>query len=550
MTTPPLPSDKRGQAALEALALAALFAVHFSPVRATNFAGFDEWIILWLTSHGLTGFPYSNRPLNLLFTLPGAFLPRGSFLGFTAVHLVYLVLGGLCVRALARCLVPGDAFFAFGAAAIVLTWAPMDFLRLTTMQMAYSGITLAMSLAFLLALWSWSRRSPGLLVASALVGLVAARSYEGVLPVLAAVPVAFWLMAPRDRMFWRWSAVPLATVAVGGVLAVWPLLRASRAAAYQSELMKLDLDAGRVVARIARQFGFHLLPLVSTPFGELREYAVAGAVALCAVGFVLVARAHVSTDPGLRPLVSTALLGLLLAGLGYVGVSLSASVSTPTRAQFLAGPGIALFLAGMLRLLTRGLPERAGTVAFAALVAGVVAVGTARTASLQRGWDAMGLYPRQHRVLSALTALAPDLAPNTLVVLVDQGGAFRMTFTFRHAVDYLYQGRALGLVAGGDPFLYDSDVTPRGLHVSPWEVVRGPWGVRETWHRSDEIVLLRHGPAGEVEILDSWPPGLPAVPGQGYAPRARIRPLPQPAPWERRVLELQPARDASVVVQR
>jgi hypothetical protein len=408
--------------------------------------------------------------------------------------------------------------------------------------MAYSGITLAMSLAFLLALWSWSRRSPGLLVASALLGLVAARSYEGVLPVLAAIPVAFWLMAPRDRMFWRWSAVPLATVAVGGLLAVWPLLRASRAAAYQSEVMKLDLHAGRIAARILRQFAFHLVPLVSTPLGELRAAAVAGAVCVCALGFLLVARARASRDSGPRPLLSTTLLGLLLAGLGYVGVALSASVSTPTRAQFLAGPGIALFLAGSLRLLTRPLPERARAVAFAALVACVVAVGTARTVSLQRGWDVMGFYPRQHRVLSALTAQAPDLAPNTLVVLVDQGGAFRSTFTFRHAVDYLYQGRALGLVAGGDPFLYDSEVTPRGLHVSPWEVVRGPWGVRETWHRSDELLLLRSSAAGEVEILDAWPPGLPAVPGPGYAPRRRILPLPQPPPRERRVLELQPAR--------
>jgi hypothetical protein len=541
MTTLPLPRETRGQAAAQALALAALFAAHFSPVRFTNFAGFDEWIIVWLTSHGLTGFPYSNRPLNLLFTLPGAFLTPGSFFGFTAVHLLYLVLGGLCVRALARCLVPGDALFAFGSAAIVLTWAPMDFLRLTTMQMAYSGITLALSLAFLLALWSWSRRSPGLLLASALLGLVAARSYEGVLPVLAAIPVAFWLMAPRDRMFWRWSAVPLATVALGGLLALWPLLRASRAVAYQSEVMKLDLHAGRIAARILRQFGFHLLPLVTTPLASLRGAAVAGAACVCALGFLLVARARVSTEAGPARLVSTTLLGLLLAALGYVGVALSASVATPTRAQFLAGPGIALFLAGLLRLSTRLLPERARTAAFAALVAFVAAVGTARTASLQRGWDAMGFYPRQHRVLSALTALAPDLAPNTLVVLVDEGGAFRMTFTFRHAVDYLYQGRALGLVLGGDPFLYDSEVTPAGLHVSPWEIVRGPWGVRETWHRSDEIVLLRFAASGAVEVLDAWPPGVPAVPGQGYAPRRRILPLPQPPPRERGVLELQPA---------
>lgn len=542
MTPPPAAVPARRQAVLESLALAALFAVHFSPVRATNFAGFDEWIIVWLTSHGLTGFPYANRPLNLLFTLPGALLAPGSLLGFTAVHLAYLVLGGFCVRALARCLVPGDAPFAFGAAAIVLTWAPTDFLRLTTVQMAYSGIALCMSLAFLTALWSFRERRPALLAVSALLGLAAARSYEGVLPVLAAVPLAFWLMRPRDRTIGRWSLAPLGTVAVGGVLAVWPLLHASRAVAYQSEAMKLDLHAGRVAARVLRQFAFHLFPLVTTSPAALRDAAVAGAVCVCLLGFLLAARGHAPADPALRRLLATTLFGVLLAALGYLGVSLSAADTTPRRAQFLAGPGIALFLAGALRLLTRLAPPRARTPSFAALVAFVVAVGTARTAALQRVWDVMGLYPQQHRVLSALTAQAPDLAPNTLVVLVDEVGAFRATFTFRHAVDYLYQGRALGLVLAGDPFLYDSEVTPRGLHLSPWEVVRAPWGVAESWHRADEIVLLRSGASGAVEILDAWPPGVPAVPGGEYAPRLRIRPLPQPPPRERGVLDLKPPR--------
>ena len=62
--------------------------------------------------------------------------------------------------------------------------------------------------------------------------------------------------------------------------------------------------------------------------------------------------------------------------------------------------------------------------------------------------------------------------------------------------------------------------------------------MRESWHRSDEIVLLRFGADGAVEILEQWPPGLPAVPGAGYAPHHRILPLPEPPPRERHVLDM------------
>ena len=91
----------------------------------------------------------------------------------------------------------------------------MDFLRLTTAQMSYSGITLAMSLSVLVAVMSWERRSPMLLGLSALLGLVSARSYEGAIPVLLAIPVVLWVMpdprsgtdGSRPGAFWRWSAV-------------------------------------------------------------------------------------------------------------------------------------------------------------------------------------------------------------------------------------------------------------------------------------------------------------------------------------------------------
>src|SRR5438445_636559 len=52
--------------------LAGLAGVFWSQVRwarVSNFGGYDEWLILWLTSRGIVSFPYARRPLELVCAL-------------------------------------------------------------------------------------------------------------------------------------------------------------------------------------------------------------------------------------------------------------------------------------------------------------------------------------------------------------------------------------------------------------------------------------------------------------------------------------------------
>ena len=172
----------------------------------------------------------------------------------------------------------------------------------------------------------------------------------------------------------------------------------------------------------------------------------------------------------------------------------------------------------------RASPAPAGRVAALAVLAGwIVALGTGRTLAMQREWDRMSAWPAQSAALRGLTRLLPDVRPNTFVLLFDETGTWPATFSFRHAVDYVYDGRATGAVWGRHPFLYPFAFTSEELVSEPWPIIRRSWGVKPTFHRHDELVLARLSRSG-LEILDQWPDDvLPALPaGAVYDPGARV----------------------------
>ena len=65
-----------------ALGIIVLFAAQYHLVRDTNFQGADEWLHLSLLSHRIIDFPYANRPLMLLWSLPPAILSPHSLRAF------------------------------------------------------------------------------------------------------------------------------------------------------------------------------------------------------------------------------------------------------------------------------------------------------------------------------------------------------------------------------------------------------------------------------------------------------------------------------------
>jgi hypothetical protein len=507
-------------------------------VRATNFAGYDEWLLLWLGARRIADCPYASRPLGFLWSIPGALLTPYGLEGYLLVHAAYFWLAGCWTLLLVGRLLPGDRALAFLAGVFAICWAPLDLARLTPVQMTtHSGVTCCSYLAVLLFVVSWQRRSRWLLAGACALALVAGRSYESPLPLLFLAPL---LVLLGERVAWRallsWALPWLAVVLACGALFLRPLLQGGADVAYQANVLKSDVSAAGIAARLLRQFDYHLTPLLTVPRARLDALPVALALAAFALAFFACARGS-ETRPR-RAYALLAVAGLVLGGLGYSVFALSPFFAAPHRMQVLSAPGIAIALAAALRGVSLLAGARWSTPLAGLLGAWVVAVGTARTLAMQQVWDETSYFPAQRGTLAQLTALTPDLAPNTLVVLLDATGAWPATFGFRHAVEHFYGGRATGIVWGGSDFLYPLRVTPRGLRCETWPVVQKPWGVAPTEHRWDELLVVARDASGRLALVESWPAGvLPALPADAtYAPRARIRSLGAPQP-ERRVLE-------------
>lgn len=514
----------RGGATPIALAgIAALFVAQYAWVAATNFSGYDEWLYVSLSSQRIISFPFENRPVVYLWHLPPAVLWPRALAAYFVAHGAYIVLTGWLTFALCRRLAPESALLAFMAGAFTATWAPSDHARLNTLALAsYSGHTMGTLLAVVLFVESWVRRRAALLAAAMALALVAGRGTEVAVPVLAGAPLLLlWLPRRGPRATWTWvlawECVPL----VAGAMALWPVVFPPAEGSRQHAL-GLDAHPGHVLVRLAEQFGFHLLPLATTPPRELAHPAVALAAATCWLFYRLLAGADTAVIERRRAggLVG---LGLVMAALGYAALCLTGSLALPVRTEFFSGPGIGLALAGAIALAMSLAPARWRTLLGGALMVWVVAVGTGRTMAMQKDWGSWGAFPAQNSVLVQLTALAPDLRPNTLVVLVDERRTFPATFTFRHAVSYLYEGRALGIVWGGSEYLYPARFGAQGVTCEPWPVIRGPWRSPPTLHRYDEMLVVYHGADGRLRLLEQWPhERLPLPEGARYDARARI----------------------------
>jgi hypothetical protein len=505
-------------ALVAALALAAVWATQFALLAPTNFTRTDEWLYVSLTSRGIVDCPHMQRPLALLWALPGALLPH-RFVGFHLTDGLYVLLTGWLVFLLARRL-SGDVALALLAGVFALAWAPRDMNRLLTVQATVAaGPTCATLLAFVLLVESWARGRVLLLALAGAVAFVTVRSYEATAALMLGGPLlVLWLSGLRSRRGWIWAG------AFGGVVAVAVALTAlflrRPEASYQFGL-GFDPRPGAVLGRLALQFGLHLLPLFAPP-PALATLVVAVAVLVFAAGFA----ATVALDGGSAPrsrLVALAGLGAVLAALGYLPFCLLASIQSATRTQFLSGPGIALLLAAAFTLAASFLPGRGRVLGLGLLGAWVVAFGTGNTVAMQRLWTGMSSYPAQTSLLRQLTARMPDVRPHTLVVLIDGSDAFPAIFTFRHAIGYLYDQRAAGVVWGAADYLYSFTLDEEGVRLEPWDAIRGAWRDEPTRYGYGEVVVARCGADGRLALLREWPPELPPLPASArYDPEARI----------------------------
>lgn len=506
-------------------AIVGLAWCHFAWVRSTNFLGYDEWLILSLTSRGIVSQPHAGRPFALVGSLPAALFAPHRVVAHYLLLGSYLALSGVLVWALCRAVAPDLPLAAALAGAFAAVWAPLDYLRLASLHMVpYGWFLFGTLLAIVLFLASLRRASLPLLAAAGLAATVTALGYEGTLPLLLVAPLAATAARRASPHRVTWAVAWGACMALVLACLVFGHLQLRGTGAYQAAYA-VDLHPVRMAGRLVQHHGFDLVPLVSTPIAQVATLPAA----VCAGALILVvfwARAQQGSVEGGNARGTLAMLaaaGLGLAALGHLPFLTSAGLTTPNRTQFLCAPGTGILLASVIVLLASFLPPRLRMGAVVLLGGWIVSVSAGRTVMHQRLWDVRTAYPAQVHLLARLVALAPDVRANTLIVLLDGRGAWLDTYEFEHALRYLYQGRARGYVWRARNLFYPTTFDDAGIRREPRKDIRAPWDESPSFHRYDETIAVRYGADGSVTILERWPMRVKATPAmESYDPFVRI----------------------------
>ncbi len=505
-------------------ALSALLVTQMVWVRPTNFAGYDEWLVLSLVERGILAVPHANRPLGLLPAVPTALFPH-SFGAYFVLGGIYALLSAVLTALLVTRLVPNASTLAFLAGVLVILWGPSDAMRLAAVQTTlYHGISFATMLGLFLLVESWERASAVLLATAAAVALACVRTYEATLPLLLGAPVLLVVVAGRRTpRLWAWMFAWELVAILGLGLA---FLGPDESRIYQSGLTA-DLAPANVVRRLLNLYWHHSAPLWTPRWTEFAAPAVLCTTLVFAVLYAFWTRGTPewpTQSSERRSCAALASLGFAGAGLGHLAFAVTPSVGAPLRTEFLAGPGMSLLLAATATLVASTLPPAWRRSGLGALAAWVVAVGAARTAAMQADWDRLSAYSNQRRVLLRLIERVPDVAPHTLIVMLDDEKVWRSVGGFRFAIEYLYEGRASGFVPGVMGYNTSTTFAPDGVVSKLVPEVSGAWGGDDGRYGYDEIVVTRLDPSGELALLTAWPSSLSPLPeGSHYSPLHRIR---------------------------
>jgi hypothetical protein len=397
----------------------------------------------------------------------------------------------------------------------------------------YSGAAAAVLVVLVLLVEADRRGGDKLALLAGLLGFVALRALESTAALLAAAPLLPLMTMPATAGRRRRAVLYGLGVGVGLALAARPLL-SGQPPSYQVSGLGFDPHPARLAGRIAHLLALHLEPLARFEPGELGRGSVFAAVAAFLVVWSRLGARGLGPGEGSawRRLLAVGVCGAVLA---QAVLALSPANVTPWRTQILSTPFVGMALAACLKGLATWRPRWPLT----PLLAGwVVAIGASRVLAMQGDWDRLSYWPRQGESLRQLAQAAPRFTPGSFVILLDESGAWPATFTFRHALEYLYEGHAAGFVWGGEAFLYPARLTPKGVLSEPYESIRKAWRAPVVLYGWEDLVVARLDVSGRLRIERDWPAGLPPLPaGAVYAPDRRID-RERPRPRAQRLLGL------------
>jgi hypothetical protein len=401
---------------------------------------------------------------------------------------------------------------------------------------------------FLLALWllllSFDRRSY-VLLATACVALSAALlAMEGLYPLAVFGPVLMWFKRDDLKPYWKWTAAWCATTAVWAVLFVRYLMVRGETS-YQARQagnffhQRPEVLWGSFTEKVA-SITQYLLPLIPEASHVLRWTAIAACVGV----LLLFSLRHTSAT------FSRQRLGIVLGiGAAWAVLGILPFLHLPGlyRTQFLAAPGQAIFLAGVLVLLLSWLPVRVRVAGWTVALI-LMAASSGVHSHLHQSNILLGRasnFQKTTYIFEQIESISPSFPSGTIVL-------FEVENSQESPIGYNYHVRRLGEIVLGvqagqinyeDPIGEISQLTDKGVsfaagHPEP-ELV--PY---------ENVVIFRLERCGALSLVSELPETISAQARASYRPLERLLPGPfaelrylRQTPWHESVVCVTRGRD-------
>jgi hypothetical protein len=475
-----------------------------------------------------------SRPLLGLASVLGLAWTPGRIDGFLWLAVGLCFANSVLLYALVQRLWPHARLLPV-VAAILLTvhhGEPSRFLVLWT------GNFYSMALCWLLAsLWlfldSYGRGRAGQLVLACVCLGAALLTSEGLFPLAVLGLGLLWLVRRRGANLTTWAYAWSGTIALLAVrFAAYLLTKGSNA--YQLRQSSAAVhDPSVLWAHLVQQLGT-VLAYFQRPSG-LRAYggymAVAGGLVLL---LLWLRREEGEGRPSYRGLLGGLGVGLvawLLAQLPFLHMDRLA------RTQFFAAAGQAVVLAFALALLARPLPVRLWRLAVPAGTAVLAMLGSAAAMHSQVHADRTICFEKTVHILEQVHALAPELAPDTVVVFVldQERSPLGVNYTLLGLTRALFGYQAVQ-VPFDDPLGETVTFSQSGLDIDK----------RDLHCPYEKLVAFALSLDGTVSLLPQLPAELlpPGVRAERYDPLACLHPGPmQPLKYLHSPHRVAPAAD-------
>lgn len=457
----------------------------------------------------------------------------GSYVPYQVIYALLWFLRGLLVFQIVRMLGDRQGSTAFLAGAFTILHAADSSLNWVG-QLNQFGFIFWMLLSFvaLLKAFQWEHR-PLLAVLMAIVATQGARiciySYESPLPLIFAFPV----LALALFLGFTWRKVLVACIYLSlPVLYCWRWLHVkldrSIETTYQFSVLRDDWAVTSIlrdwIYNVWHSLAFWQWPR-TLPDRMDAEFVVVASVCAMAAATAVVA-------PLLLKLPSSARAGrlekrLLALGMAMVALSFPAyllldSATSHWRTQLLSSPGAGIALASAT-VLVAGRAWRRGDLGkwLAAALAGAIALAAVWSAQgsafkHRRDWES-------HRsIVSAMIAVAPRVADNTVVILVnrrDQPLIFGHNLWWDYAVRLAYPTRSVTGVYYEKPGQIAAGV--KASFADAYAFVESDAPILIELAKLDQLLVLEALPDDRIAVSPSLPDWL------GIAPRFRDRYQPQ-----------------------